>query len=370
MPASHCATESPSWTPSPARAVNLFIAVAQPGRLGRQPPSLKARSMPRRLPILLIAVWTALATTAAVSPTRAAEPQFPKGMRIGLVPPNGLTPSNEFPGFEDRARKITIAIFDLPAGAYDSIERAAFGDPTKGVTVGRRELFSFADGVGYLITGHAEIDGLSVHTYDLLINDTFAGKMGRFTAFVRVHVPDAAHEIYPDAVIRAALQSVTFRVPPAGELRQELQKALLKKVPFNLGDMAGFRVMRVVPPAIAVLVDGAEDDPVKNPYVVVSIGRGAPEQADARARFARDLLTTAPLKNVTITNMESMRIQNQPGYEVRAEANGPDGAPVKIVQWLRFGTVAYLRVVGVVAKDRWDELFPRFRAVRDGIDRR
>jgi len=322
--------------------------------------------MLRRLPILLAAVWTALAAAAAVGPALAAEPVFPPGTRIGLVPPAGLTPSGQFPGFEDSARKVTIAIFDLPGGAYKSIERAAFGEGIKGLTVRKRELFSFAHGMGFLFTGHAEIDGLSVYTYDLLINNTYTGKLGHVAAFVRVHVPDAAHDAYPDAVILAALQSVTFRVPPAAELREEL----LKDVPFKFGDMAGFRVMRVVPPAVAVLIDGAGDDPVDNPYVLVSVGRGAPEQADARARFARDLLADAPLKNVAITNMESMRIQNQAGYEVRADANGPDGAPVKIVQWLRFGSSGYLRVVGVVAKDRWDELFPRFRAVRDGIDLR
>jgi len=330
--------------------------------------------MLRRLPILLAAVWTALAAAALLSPAPAAEPQFPSGMRIGLVPPNGLSPSADFAGFEDHARRVTIAIFDLPAGAYDSIERAAFGEGIKGLTVRQRELFSFARGMGFLFTGHAEIDGMSVYTYDLLINITYTGKMGRFTAFVRVHVPDAAHEAYPDAVIRAALQTVTFRVPPAAELRAELRaellKKLLKQVPFTFGDMAGFRVMRVVPPAVAVLIDGPKDDPVKNPYMLITIGRGAPEQADARARFSRDLLGDAPLKNVAITNMESMRIQNRAGYEVRADANGPDGAPVKIVQWLRFGTTGYLRMVGVVATDRWDELFPRFRAVRDGIDPR
>ena len=40
-------------------------------------------------------------------------------------------------------------------------------------------------------------------------------------------------------------------------------------------------------------------------------------------------------------------------------------------QWkssrLRFGGGSYLRIVGVGRKTDWDTLFPRFRAVRDGI---
>lgn len=317
--------------------------------------------MLRRLPILLVAVWATLLAALALSPAFAAEPVFPQGTRIGLVPPEGLKPSGQFPGFEDSARKVTVVIFDLPGRAYEAIEHSAFGEAVKGLTVEKRELFAFADGIGFLITGHGQIDGANVYTYDLLIN-SFSPKLGQVAAFVRVHVPDAAHAVYPEAAIRAALRSVAFRVPPVAEL--------LSHVPFKFGELAGFRVLRVAPPAVAVLIDGAGDDPVDNPYVLVSVGRGAPEQADARARFARDLLMTAPLKNVAVTASESMRIQNLPGYEVRATAQGPNGAPVAVVQWLRFGSSGYLRVVGVVAKERWDELFPRFRAVRDGIDLR
>jgi len=37
---------------------------------------------------------------------------------------------------------------------------------------------------------------------------------------------------------------------------------------------------------------------------------------------------------------------------------------------VRFGSGGFLRIVGVGRKDDWDALFPRFRAVRDGIDLR
>lgn len=313
--------------------------------------------MRSRSPILLAAVWAAL--ILALGPALAAEPVFPKGSRIGLAPPAGLAPSSRFVGFEDSVRKVSIDIFDLPGPAYETIERSVFGTAANGLTVDKRELFAFADGVGFLITGHAQINGENIRSYNLLIN-TFSRKVGQVAAFVRVHVPDAADAAYPEAAIRAALHSVAFRVPPVAEL--------LSHVPFKFGDMADFRVMRVVPPAVAVLIDGPQDDPLKHPYMIVSVGRGAPEQPDARARFARDLLITAPLKDIAVTSVESMRIQNLPGYEIRANAQGPDGTPVAMVQWLRFGSTGYLRVIGVVARDRWDELFPRFRAVRDGID--
>ena len=117
-----------------------------------------------------------------------------------------------------------------------------------------------------------------------------------------------------------------------------------------------------------ILTDGPSDDLSKQPYMIVSIGRGAPEQPDDRAQFARDALSSAPLRDLTVQSAEAMRIGGLPGYEIRAQAKGPDGEPFMLVQWVRFGGGGFLRVVGVGRKDGWDALFTRFRAVRDGIE--
>jgi len=65
------------------------------------------------------------------------------------------------------------------------------------------------------------------------------------------------------------------------------------------------------------------------------------------------------------------RIGGQPGYEVRAEGKSPqDDADIQIVQWLRFGTGGYLRILGIAPKQNWIPAFTRFRAVRDGLELR
>ena len=46
------------------------------------------------------------------------------------------------------------------------------------------------------------------------------------------------------------------------------------------------------------------------------------------------------------------------------------GADIEVVQWLRFGTGAYLRIFGFAPKDKWADTFTRFRAVRDGLEPR
>jgi hypothetical protein len=66
-----------------------------------------------------------------------------------------------------------------------------------------------------------------------------------------------------------------------------------------------------------------------------------------------------------------MRIGGTAGYETRIEATSvKDDKPVTVVQWLRFGGGATLRIVAASARESWPEAFTRFRAVRDGINPR
>jgi hypothetical protein len=197
-----------------------------------------------------------------------------------------------------------------------------------------------------------------VHKWLLMANMP-NGAAGRLGAMVTVQVPDTARAAYPDSVIRAALASVTFRVAPLAEL--------VKLLPFKFDQLAGFRVIQVVPGGV-ILTDGPTDDINHQPYMVIEIGRGAPNEPDGRGRFARDLLASAPVRDLKVTLGETMRITGSPGVEIRAKAKGLDGAPVDLVQWVRFGTTGFLRVIGVAHSGEWDQLFPRFRTVRDGIE--
>lgn len=295
---------------------------------------------------------------AAFAAHAAAEPVFPKASAIGLTPPDGLKLNTHFPRFEDPARGVTISILQLPPTAYEKIERSIFAKNQAGLTDVKRESFPFESGIGYLITGHGEENGVAVRKWFLtsIGLDRFLG----LTMLIKADVPDTAAAVYSDAVIRKALASVTFRDPPIDEQ--------LSQLPIKLKDLAGFRVMRVETNDGAILIEGPTRDMVKNPYMIISLGRSAPESADDRARFAQELLRAAPLRDVVITFAESMRIDGRPGYEVRATATGYDGKKMALVQWLRFGGGGFIRIVGAGHQENWDQLFPRFRAVRDGID--
>jgi len=303
---------------------------------------------------LLLALWAGTAAAAT-----AADPVFPPGQRIGLVPPAGMSVSPRFAGFDDDASKAGISLVELPLPAYESVEKSMFDRPPPGLTVLTRGMLPFTDGIGFLIVGTSVISGTPMHQWFLLARSA-AGRNTDVAALVTAVVPDTALSVYSDKVVRAALATVAFRPPPTAE-----RVAML---PFKLHELAGFRIMQALPPGSMILTDGPTDDITKQPYMIVTIGTGAPAEADGRARFARDLLSTAPLKDITIISTDGIRISNLPGIEVRATATDLRGDPIKLVQWVRFGVGGYLRVIGVVAPDGWDKMFDRFRAVRDGIE--
>lgn len=306
---------------------------------------------------ILVPLALAIATSAR------AEPSYPLGSRVGLEVPKGLAPSTAMPGFEDTDRKVAISILDLPGPAFADVERAVFnmqkGQP--GVSDEKREAFVFHSGAGFLFSFQLIADGVTYRKWVLLAGSASAAP-NDITAVVSVQVPENARTAYSDETIRAALASVTYRPTPIQE-----QLGLL---PFKLSDLAGFRVVRAMPAGGVMLTDGPNDNTVDQANIIISIAQGGPQQASDRRSFAEQVMATTPIMDMRLTNSEAMRVNGQPGYEVRAEGNDGRGGTLSIVQWLRFGSSGYLRVLAVSRKEQWNDAFPRFRAVRDGIEAR
>ena len=309
----------------------------------------------RRCFVYLFAVWAGLASSF---PVAVAEPIFPPGLRIGLDPPGDLKLSTRFPGFEDSERKVVIMILDLPASAYRELEVAAFNMVQDQLQQVKRESFPFGSGIGFLISGIARQNDVTLHRWSLLAMG-IGESVPNLTMLVNVEVPESALPVYSEEVIRKALASVTFRPAPVQEQ--------LGMLPFKLGDLSGFQVMQVLPTGTVILADSPSDKNERQPFMIVSIDRGGPAEAGDRGVFARNLLTNAPVRDLNMQSAEPMRISGAPGHEIRASGKGPAGDPVSVVQWLRFGTGAFLRVIGVSPAEKWDESFGRFRMVRDGI---
>ena len=304
------------------------------------------------------ALWAFVLLSLLLGAPAMAQPVFPPGLRIGLEPPPGMVASKQFTGFEDPERKAAILILDLPAPAYNEVEGSLFAKQAGAENVTRRA-FPFSDGIALLATADVKENGAAVHKW-FFVATTVAGPVPNLTAFITVEVPESAHAIYNDAVIEKALKSVTFRSTPVDE-----QLALL---PFRLTDLAGFHVRQVAPSGSVVLSENADGGLFKQGYVVVSVASGGPSNPADRPRFAQNMLNSGPVRDLAIQSGETMRVKGMPGSEIRATGKDADGAPISIVQWLRFGGGGFMRIVAVSPTAEWDTLFPRFRALRDGID--
>jgi hypothetical protein len=296
-------------------------------------------------------------------PAGAADAVFPIGSRLGFVPPNDLKPATTFPGFENEQKGVFARLVALPGNAFQEIEKTMTNDALKkqGMTVEKRESLSLGTGNAILVIVRQDTPAGRIRKWLLIAS------IDDLTALVSLEMPATTPAPYPDEVIRASLTSLATRAHVPAEEQ-------LMMVPFKVGDLAGMRLVRVVPGVAAQFTDGAQDtlEATEQSHLLIAAAAGGPAESRDRDQFARDAMSgLPPFKDLRIINAEPMRIGGQPGHEVRAQAKDPQtGANIEIVQWLRFGTGAYLRILGFGPKDKWTETFTRFRAIRDGLEPR
>jgi hypothetical protein len=311
---------------------------------------------PRRWPIILAVLLLA-------APAWAAEPTFPPGSRIGLVPPEGMTPSARFQGFEDREKAAAIITVTMPPDAYPEVKKTMAPDALKktNITEESRENVTLPHGDGLLIAARqTQQDGTVLHKWFLLT------RSDDVTALVTVHVPDPARDAYPDDTVRKTLASIAFR----DSVPVDEQLSLL---PFTLETRADFRVGAVLAGRGIILTDMPEtakpDTARIAPHMIIAIAPGDPANWRDRENFARTMFSTIPnYKDIRITTSEPLRINGQLGHQILAEATeARTETEVVLVHWIRFGTSGFMQILAVSPKAEWKDAYPRFRAVRDGV---
>lgn len=306
---------------------------------------------------LFSAVVSALALLfAAIGPAFAADPVFPPGIRVGMVPLVGLAPAKTFTGFETEDQSVKVLVAELPAEAYGEVMNALKAGPVGGV---KPESIETAAGTAYYTAETARNGTSTVRRYSMILSG------GTFSGYVAVQVPENASKIYTDEAVRQMFASAVIRK----EVPVEEQLGLM---PFKVGDLSNFKTVRALTPGAAVLLaDGDEATGFEAaPFMVIGLMGSAPAQPEDRGRFAEQAATSIPgMRNGRLTMSEPVRIDGMPGYETRLDAtSGKDNTPVTVVQWLRFGGGQNtLRIIGSAPRDQWAKAFPRFRTVRDGI---
>lgn len=307
-----------------------------------------------------IARILAVVSVAVASPALAADPVFPPGARVGLVPAEGLTVAREFLGFESEDQKIKIGLAEIPPEAFATVETAVKEGKTP-PTGARPEAFDTTAGKAFITSDTGKDGATTIRMYSLIVSGD------KFTGYVIAQAREDAAKPLSDGAMRKMLASTALRK----EVPVNEQLGLL---PFKIGDLGEFKTVRTLAPRSSILLtDGTEDTTLDGaPYMVIGLIGTGPEKPDDRARFAQQSAATIPgLRNARITSNEPMRIEGTPGFETRIDAvAGKNDTPVTVVQWLRFGGGSSLRIIASATREEWPKAFPRFRAVRDGIDPR
>ncbi|AUC93892.1 MULTISPECIES: hypothetical protein [Bradyrhizobium] len=289
----------------------------------------------------------------------AADVVFPPGAHVGMKPLVGLVRAKTFIGFETEDQGVKVLIADLPADAYTEVVNAFKANPagTGGI---KPESLETAAGVAYYTVESARDGATNVRRYSMILpGPTFSG-------YVAVQVPENASKIYTDDAVRQMFASAEVRkdVPVDEQLGM---------MPFKVTELSGFKNIRMLAPGAALLMADGDDKGLEaKPFMLLGIIGSAPATPDDRGRFAQQIATTIPgVRDGRITMSEPIRIEGQPGFETRIDAvSGKDNTPVTIVQWLRFGAQTSMRIIGSSPRTDWETAFPRFRAVRDGIQPR
>jgi len=303
--------------------------------------------------IFAAAIFVFTATTLA----QAADPVFPPGARVGMVPLVGLVRAKTFIGFETEDQDVKVVVADLPPDAYNEVVNAFKANPG-GVGGVKSESLETGAGLGYYTVETAKAGATNVRRYSMILPG-----MG-FSGYIAVQVPENAWKIYSDDAVRQMFASAVVRK----EVPADEQLGLL---PFKVSDLAQFKNVRTLAPGAAIIVaDGDEATGFEtSPFMIVGIIGQTAATPEDRGRFAAQIVSSIPgVRDGRITMSEPVRIDGQPGFETRIDAvSGKDNTPVTIVQWLRFGGQSSLRIIGSSPRDDWSKAFTRFRAVRDGI---
>jgi len=304
-----------------------------------------------------------IASIAMLTAAAAAEPIFPLGSRVGLVPPPGMTKSRNFAGFTDTENKVAMLVVALPAKAFADIEKSMTPEALKkeGVTQESRTPFSLAIGKAFLIIGRQEVGTAKLRKWLLV------AAASDITAFVTVQVPETARASYPDDAIRTALASLTIRPQVPDEEKLGL-------LPFKLSNLAGFKIGSVAPGRGVLLSDvtGEKQAMLTRPRILIAATQATPAQMEDRGALARHLFSTlAGVTEVRTTEAGPLRIGGQQGYQILATGKDAEsGTAVTIVQWLRFGGGGFLQLLGISPTKDWTQAYSRCRTVRDSIEPR
>src|SRR4051812_34021198 len=190
-------------------------------------------------------IFAAAVLAAAAGPAFAADPVYPPGTRVGMVPLVGLAPAKTFTGFETEDHSVKVLVTELPAASFGEVETAFKTIPVPAAP--KPEAIETAAGKAYYTTEVAKDGAGLVRRYSMILSG------GSFSGFVAAQIPENATRIYTDEAVRQMLASATIRK----QVPIEEQLGLL---PFKMTELGSFKSVRTLAPGAAILLSDSEED--------------------------------------------------------------------------------------------------------------
>ena len=188
-----------------------------------------------------------------------------------------MAPSDRFQGFEDRARGAMLVVTEFSVQSYAKVEKDFSRRADAG---GRHGADRARDDRAAGRPGAAGRRARRAKTASRCANGRCWRATDDMTAIVIAALPEAAKDAYPDAALRAALASVVIRAKLSSD-------DMLAVLPYRLGDLGGFRLLRASPDGTAVLTLGPNDTTL--PGRAALLHGGAARRRAAAAGRARPL---------------------------------------------------------------------------------
>lgn len=307
---------------------------------------------------LIPALVGLLVTTAAM----AADPVFPPGSRIGLVPPPDMKMARGLSGFRNETKGSGILLIEMPPDTYPGLVASLSDQALKaqGIKLRSRDNVKIGSVSAIRVTAEQSENGRPIIKSMLLVQDP------TITALIMGQLPGNAPDSEVES-IEQALRTVAFRPPLSLD---EMVEAL----PFALGDRAGFRPVRTMTGSALMLTDGPNDAirGADQPMLIIAQSFGPVPPAAQREAFARGgLSANSFIKDAVLERSQSYRQSGAEWHELVAKAKDAlTGTDVIVVQTIRFEPDGYIRSVGVVRPEAREDVLPRFRRIVDGLTTR
>lgn len=300
---------------------------------------------------LCAVVWAAAAL--------AAQPIFPPGSRIGLVPPSDMAPARGLAGFRNAETGAGILMVEMPPDAYPGLA-ASFSDQAlraQGFALRTRHKVEIESRAAIMVTGEQAEGGRRSVKSMLLTSD------GHMTALVMGQLPAEASNSEV-AAVEAALRSVVFRPPLTLDEK-------IAALPFGIGDLAGMRPIRTMAGNAILLTEGPNDviREADQPALIIAQSFSPPPPAPQRESFARGGLASSTfVRDAVLERSQAYRQGGSDWHELVAKAKDTlTGREVVVMQTIRFEPDGYIRSVGIVRPEGREAVLARFRRVVDSV---